>query len=197
MSNEQITRRYEDQAEERTVTGWVCKTCNRWYGYGDDGKHMASYCCCTDRPCECGGRAEKSYIKCPACREKADTERYHAREERDWDGETPLCCDNDDRWFFSMDELLDHLETDTPTVEQIEALRLRIGVPHHPHYFDLSEWLEDHLSDDQDIPGDWETAEKAVNDYLASVKPLSWTHGKYRPTMASILANVQAKEAQP
>jgi len=179
--------RYEDNAEMRTVTGWVCKTCSRWYGYDDDARHMASYCCCTERPCECGGRAEKSYIKCDECRRKSDSARYYAREEKPWDGKTPLCCDDADDWFFSLDDLLDHLETDSPTVEQVEALRLIIAVPHHPGFFDLSEHLMDYVCDDADLPGDYEAAEKAINDYLKENEPLSWTHGKYRPSVASIL----------
>ncbi|MFA5056524.1 MAG: hypothetical protein WC485_00285 [Opitutaceae bacterium] len=186
--------RYEDNAEQATVTGWICKTCKRWYGYDDSAKHMASYCCCTTRPCECGGRVDKHYVKCDACRAKADTERYYAREEREWDGKAPLCCDNDDKWFWSLDDLLDHMETDTPTAEQIEDLRLLFAEPHHPGFFDLSEHLSNYISGDAELPGDYEAAEKAVNDYLKANEPLSWTHGKYRPSVASIIAEIEERK---
>ena len=178
--------RYEDNAEQATVTGWVCKTCRKWYGYDDIAKHIASYCCCTERPCECGGRAEKSYAKCTACREKADAARYYARDDRPWDGETPLVTDGD-HYFWTLDDLLEHLETDAPSAEQIDELRLLICVPVEPHLFDLNDWLSDSLADDCDPPGHWETVEKCVNDYLIANSPFSWTAGRFRPATASIL----------
>ena len=65
-------RRYEDQAEEITTTGFQCKTCKRFWGID---KHMASWCCSTSQPCECGGRKEKHWIKCQSCRTKDEQEK--------------------------------------------------------------------------------------------------------------------------
>jgi hypothetical protein len=179
---------YEDNAEQRTVTGWVCKTCGRWYGYDDDAKRMASYCCCTDRPCECGGRAEKHYVKCKSCRDRIDTEKYFALEEFEWDGTSYLVGDDSDWWFYSVEDILEYLDKAAPTDDDIEGLRLLNCVENHPPrgYFDITEYLQDFLAEDCDPPGDWEAAEKVVNDYLEANRPLSWKAGNKRPSTASI-----------
>jgi hypothetical protein len=182
--------RYEDNAEQATVTGWICKTCRRWYGYDDAAEHAASYCCCTDRPCStdgCTDRAEKSRIYCKSCDAKRDTERYYAKSEVDWDGETPLMSDtHGDLYFWHLEELLDHLETDSPTDDQIEELRLLICKPHKTRLFDLDDFLCDDLSEDCDPPGDWKAIEKIVNDYIEANSPMSWEASNRRPSLASI-----------
>lgn len=187
--------RYEDNANEITATGWACKTCGRWYGNEDRAEHMARWCCCTDMPCECGGRTEKGYTKCKTCRDKIDMECYYGKPEKPWDGITPLTCHKDDRWFWNLNDLLDYLETDAPTPKEIEELRLVICVPNNPGHFDLCDWLCDFLPEDDDPPGDWKAVEKAVNDYIDSMKPFSWTAGKYRPSIASILEMSKTKES--
>ncbi len=73
--------RYEDAAEEVTVTGWACKHCKRMVG---QRQHMASYCCSTSFPCECGQRYGKYQSRCDSCQEKMDTEAWYAKPEVEW-----------------------------------------------------------------------------------------------------------------
>jgi hypothetical protein len=191
---EKKTIRYEDNAELRTdIVGWVCKTCGLYYGNRQESQHMASCCCCTDRPCSmdgCDGRAVNRSVWCPACTSKRDLERFVRHTEKAWEGQ-PLVASGDDRYFWTLDDLLEYLETDTPTAEQIDDMRLMICVPHSPELFSIIEWLEDYLAEDCDPPGDWEAAEKAVNDYLAANPAISWIQGKFRPTTASIMEAIR------
>lgn len=192
--------RYEDNAELRTVTGWVCKTCGHFWGQDDHARRMASWCCCTDRPCNTEGCARRTRTKddiyCDSCQTRIATERYFNRAKVDWDGRTPLVADDEDRYFFDLDELLDYMETDTPTQEQIEDLRLLICMPTIPLRFDLRDYLEDDLPEGQDPPGDWKSAEKAVNDYIEQHEPLAWIGSENRPTLKSILDAIERRNLQ-
>jgi hypothetical protein len=103
---------------------------------------------------------------------------------------------NGDTYFWTLDDLLEHLETDTPTREQLDELRLIICVPKKPRYFDLNDFLCDDLPDDCDPPGDWKAIEKVVNDYIKDNSPLCWHEGRYRVSVDSLLEAIQ-KEAKP
>lgn len=75
MSTKQAEIRYEDAAEQRTITLWFCKQCN--HGYRDE--HLARWCCSADQPCECGGRKGKHSNCCDVCRRKREDEREAKR----------------------------------------------------------------------------------------------------------------------
>jgi hypothetical protein len=199
---EEPVRRYEDGAEFCTnLVGYVCRTCGRQYAASDAGAHAARYCCCTELRCNTPGCEERVRKHagtgfCPGCDSKRELQRYLSQDEVAWDGQTPLASGY--TFFFDLDSLLEHLETDSPTAEEITELRLVMCTPHHPAWpIQLSEWFSDYLGDEQEeLPGDWETAEKAVNDYLDAVKPLSWRAGNTRPTTASILAVIAANKGK-
>lgn len=77
MTQESPVIRYEDAAEQRTVTGWACKQCGRFW---NQDEHMARYCCCTEGPCEeCGARRDRHNRLCEDCRKKKDAEVLRQR----------------------------------------------------------------------------------------------------------------------
>ena len=178
---------YEDAAEFVNVTGWMCAKCHRFHGSGEDGKHIARWCCCTDRPCEtegCKGRAEKSYTACPACISKKELARYLALPRKEWDGETPIVLDQDN-YFFDADSLGDWLNDLSD--EEREDVRIEICKPTRPPYFDMGEFLMDCLSTDDDGAHlDTDDINAVVNKWIEDHEPFAWTGSGVVPTAESV-----------
>ena len=184
----------EAAAEYRTnIEGWVCKTCRRFYGKEEGAERTARYCCEKDHQCDtkgCQNRAPRSRIYCPMCDSKRDLERYLKMEEVDWDGETPLVEDDNDQFFFSADDLREHLEQEDI---KLEDMRLVICVVEDPPYFDLNDFLSDHLPDSLDAD-DPAKLEKYVNKWIEKHVPKVWTSGKQRPSLKSLQGNLETVE---
>lgn len=177
---------YEEAAEQRTITGWCCKTCNLFYGAGEAGERAARYCCAKDMPCECGGRRAKSYTLCDKCRWKNEAERYAKLERRPWDGKQMLYADAWDRYFSDDDDFFDYIgneydddEPDCHADRWIVAARILLCDPVEARTFDLCDYIHDDLPEDGEPPPGWEAVEAAVNKFLESAGPLSWYPGKY------------------
>lgn len=171
VSREKAILRYEDSAERLTVTGWCCKTCRRFWG---EDEHMARYCCANDRPCECGGRVEPHWACCKDCRRKQRDASWAALPRVEWDGETPLCVWDDDRYFFSQDDVVYYAESLMDKGVDPLSIRLVLCEPAAPPNFDMTDFLQDVLPDDSDAPAGYEAVEKTVNDWIKSKSPLSW-----------------------
>lgn len=167
--------RYEDAAEQRTVTGWTCKTCHRFWGTDE---HMSRYCCATELPCECGNRTDKFHIRCESCRKQREDERWAKAlaEAAPWDGETPLYSTAIDRYFFDADAIEDYLEDRDDAPLTAEDLRLVLCEPTRPPQFAMEDFLCDNLPDD-DHGGhnlDFREIDKVVNDWIAAHMPIAW-----------------------
>ncbi len=118
--------RYEDNATLKTdVSGWVCKTCNRFYG---NNEHLARWCCAKDLPCPtdgCGGRVSKPWSHCEECRDKADQRRLKDRAEKERRrleaAEIVEYCGPffvDDRFYNDLDQYLDDCVCDDVEPEE-------------------------------------------------------------------------------
>lgn len=181
----------EEAAEFRTnIEGWVCKTCRRFYGNDLGAERTARYCCEKDHQCGtegCENRAKKNWIYCDPCLSKRDLERYLKLEEVEWDGETPLVEDDDDRFFFSADDLREHLEQEDI---KLEDMRLVICVIDEPRSFDLRDFLDDHLPEGLE-PDDPTKLEAYVNRWIEKHVPRVWTSGKQRPSLESLKKNLE------
>lgn len=165
--------RYEDAAEMRTgISGWCCKTCNRFWG---DDEHMARYCCATSQPCECGGRiTPRSYTICDACRKKKRDARWEALEKVDWDGETPLCEWDGDRYYFDEDSVRDAVAEHLHGGGRVEDFRLAMCRPVEPRAFEMAEFLSDSLPEDFDTDGEFDEIDGVVNDWIRARGVLAW-----------------------
>lgn len=180
---------YNDNAEVRTVTGWCCKTCNRYWG----DEHMARYCCCTVRPCEsCGGDCEKSYIKCKTCREKAAWEKWFAKPAVPWDGAFPIGIWGDDKYFFDADELIDYIaeieaeiidEAGEPLLGGVKFTTCRKLVPPD---FSVNEFCCDTLAEDQEF-ADAKEIDETVNRLIQEGHPASFEMTGVRLNTADIV----------
>lgn len=184
----------EEAAERRTdISGWICKTCRRFYGDEVDAERAARYCCEKDHKCGtdgCDNRAKKNWIYCDACNDKRDHLRYLALEVVHWDGDVPLVIHDDDHFFFSADDLREYLEQEGV---KLEDMRLVVAVEDPPRHFDLSDFLDDHLPDGLE-PDDHTKLDAYVNRWIEKHVPKVWTAGKTRPSLSSLQKNLEVQE---
>lgn len=184
----------EEAAEHKTnISGWVCKTCRRFYGDEAGSERTARYCCEKDHACGtdgCAGRAIRPWIFCGACKEKRALDLWLSRPEVDWDGETPLVLDDDDEYFFSPEDLDEYLADHHLKPEDI---RLVIAVLDRKPHFDMHEFVSDYLPEDLEADDDVKI-NAIVNKWIQKHVPDVWVPGKNRPTMDSISASFIHKE---
>ena len=188
--------RYEDSAKVFTdLSGWGCTECNRYWGNDADAEHMARWCCATSLPCDgdgCEGRARKHYTKCESCIVRGMRERYLAKTEVEWDGSFPVVIDGD-RYFFDIDHLEEELrdrcfENGGPIA--LESLNLELCERSRPPYFEMNDYLCDHLPDGHDVTHESVGINKTVNDWIAKNASDVWETNGQRPSIASVLRHL-------
>jgi hypothetical protein len=107
-------------------------------------------------------------------------ERYQAMPFKEWDGETPLTLADDDRYFFSEDDLVSYLDEQDPDADDV---RLVICEPNYASEIDEDHFVDD-LPPDQgldEVYPELAAAIEKVNELIRKKeKPLSWGAGKYR-----------------
>jgi hypothetical protein len=164
-----------------TVTGWRSRN-GHFYG---DNEHLARWDGCTHLICDCGAEMDRTYTICRACRNKKRLAQYQAMPFKEWDGETPLTLNDDDRYFWSEDDLLEYCEEENI---QPEDLRLVICEPNYAWQID-DDYYCDILPEDHtlaDAYPDLADAIEKVNEMIRKKeKPLSWGAGKYRTSCAT------------
>jgi hypothetical protein len=172
MKKEQILYSSDDAAKYvKDIEGWVDR--NGLF-FGKDGEHGARYSGCTHRDCEdCGKPAEKWCLVCKRCKAARDTKRYQEREQKEWDGETPLYSESHDRFFFNEDDLYDF-------IRDVEPLNQRLVIcdPVNLSQIDHDHWC-DELCEDGELPSDVEDALDELNKVITESDPVSWQPGKF------------------
>jgi hypothetical protein len=183
--------RYEDAAERRTVEGWVCKKCRRWWA---DDEHMARWCCSSDQPCACGARRSKNYTICDGCREKKELERWEQRERRPYDGRL-LYSDTLSRYFDDAEDVADWLAGEDEGGHTYESLRLLLCDKQYAREIDGDDFFTDDLPEDctlDDVASDIAEAIGAVNDVIAQRRKdgrqISWFPSKYAVDISTLPA---------
>lgn len=155
------------------LSGWVSRNGIFW---GND-ERAARWDGCTHVVCECGQAVEKSWTKCALCRSVAEDKRFAALERKPWDGKTPLCLYDDDRFFWSEDDLTDYCEE---YGYEPEDLKLLICEPTYAREIDPNDYYCDDLPEDGEIDGDLAAAFDELNKIIRESKViLSWAPGKY------------------
>lgn len=198
MKTEKPSIPFETNAEIRTVSGWCCKTCSRFWGDGDSGERAAKYCCCTDRLCEkCGvTRAHKHYIMCEGCRHLDRVKRFEKLESKPYDGTAVVLWDGD-RYFYDSEELLDWIEdTDDGEPRDLKELRFVFAEMIRPSWrLTVSELLVDDLPEDDE----WDTSEidKQIETWVEKNAPNVYWPSKIAVTQQSIIDLVQSEARTP
>lgn len=211
MSEQTVLRvppeiRYEDNARPDTVSVWRCKTCSRpfvidtLFGWtAEKAEANARACCATDVPCPtegCTERARSLTYPCYTCRMKKAAERYAKLEVVEWDGETPLTLHDDDRYFFSVEELEDFIEecvdssweslSAESVYDYLQRLQLELCEPVLVPVFDAHDYLQDELPEDWTLSGTAEV-EKVVDDWAKEALKGVWVGAFKRPSIKSMM----------
>lgn len=168
----------DEAASFKTVTGWVSRH-GRFFGADE---RAARYDGSTHSPCDtCGEPTDRSWIKCKACREKADLARFLARQSKPYESGM-VFADAYDRYFHDLDEAVEWAEDEGL---ELETLRLLLCDPVYPRMLDDDHW-QDELPEDctlADVAPDLAEAIGKANDVIAQMrkdhKPMSWTPSKY------------------
>lgn len=182
--------RYEKAAKFKSVKGWVCQGCGRFWGDSESG---ARICCYTDAPCPedgCTNRRGRDRIRCESCAHKEQVKRWNGLEQTVWDGKSMLCELDGDLYFNDEDELIEYAMDRQTKPSDLFIIHCS---PHNPPALDLSEYVQDYLPGDGDACPftllEAEPVEKVVNDFLARHEPFSWYPDyKRRPTDAEFAA---------
>ena len=190
---------YGEMAAQVTVTlpdgsshqQWFCTKCRRIWGTND--QHMASWCCCTHRVCDCGKEYEKHWTMCDDCRAKKSRDRWYAMPEVPWDGAWPLYDDSSDKYFWDESDLLDFIderEHDDLSIEYlVESLRLSSCHQNKPRTFDINEWCCDDLPDDGEI-SDADSIDERVNAIISEAGVLSFGTNADRLNVRQVLHDI-------
>lgn len=170
---------YEENAERATVTGFICRGCGQFWG---EDEHMARYCCCASRKCEgCDNRTQTGRNQCSECNRKRTEQHY--REMEVAAPSLPLSVMDDDKYFFSEDEIVeycfDHLIHPT-------KLLLTNCEPVKPTFFDANDFWADELHEDSHLEAD--DLNKIVNDWAEANFPGHYYPDDNRPSDADLLA---------
>ena len=125
---------------------------------------------------------EKGYSRCKACDSKDRLEKWLALPRVEWDGETPLCVWDDDRFFFHDGDLGDYLHerAEEEPDFSLEDVRLVLCEQDRLPEFDMEEWLGDQEATHEDGPElDCKDIDRIINEWIkANVTPLWYPTAK-------------------
>lgn len=158
--------KYEEAAEyvEKTLKGWVCKKCRIFYS---ESEHSARYCCCTSKKCDvegCNNRTEqKYYCYCSECADKRRTENYNKKTEVEWESESYVFCNNNDKYYEDEESLFDGIDEDEIDIKELQL---------HPCIItDIPQFcIEDHLTDY--LPEDYILDYEITDEYNIKINNL-------------------------
>lgn len=176
------------------MPGWKSRDGIFYPGDNASSERGARWSGCTHQTCECGKPYEKGRVRCKSCQAKKDSEEYYALPIAKWDGETPTCDDDRDKYFWDKAQLLDEmywqLEEAQKRGEEPE-MHVVVCEPHYLHLLDGDEWSDD-LADDGELSGDVGKAIDAFNAVLKEQGPSCWYAGKERVDMDALWAELKA-----
>jgi hypothetical protein len=182
-----------EAAERKTVEGWMCKTCRRFFGDGEQAERIARWCCVKATPCDqCGVPKQKMYTLCATCRGTLQKKRHAARERAPWN-DLPLWCEAEDKWFDHLDAAEDEAavrisdrQDDAnydPNPDEIAAeledMELLLSEPVYGREFDADEYFFDDMPDDEGsdgrgLPEAIEVQVRVLNEAVRQFGPLSY-----------------------
>lgn len=162
------------------ISGWVSSD-GRFWGNGKDAEHMARYSGCTHHIAPCGHKAIIGWSLCDDCRSKKQQENYLKLPLIEWDGVTPLCLYNEDKYFFDEDDIVMYCEdSEIPSTD----LQLCICTPNKYTEVDVDAIAPEDVSPedyDGDLPKVIQDALDALNKVIREYpKPFTWSQGKQR-----------------
>lgn len=173
MSTEQVLITSDEAAKFVTgIEGWI----DRYGRFWGKNEAAARWSGCTHIVCpKCETPTPKNYTLCSNCRERSAIDRYNAKKEKLWNGDTPLYSDASGEYFFQADDLIDYIEEHECTVQ---SLRLVICDPIKLRHVDKDYFCDD-LAEDDALSSDVLEALDVLNEVIRAQPPVSWYPGKY------------------
>lgn len=162
-------------ARKITVTGWVSKS-GRFYG---ENESLTRYEGSTHKKCDCGNVIIKRYSRCDFCNSKKEIEKYNSYPFKEWDKLEPVYSETYKKYFFSPDEIEEHIVDLEDNEEEVSDLRLLICRPNKAHSVNSSIW-EDILTEDGEIPSELQDKLDELNQFIETMSPLSWSPSNVR-----------------
>lgn len=133
----------------------------------------------THKVCESCGNNISKHSYCYPCYESKNKDNYFKKEFKEWDGKTPLVIYNSDEYFFDGDSVLDYIEEN-----EEEDLQLMICEPNYCPELSEEYFTEEFLPENYNDLGDFDKGlvqkVKELNEYIRTLKPMSWSQGRYR-----------------
>lgn len=173
-----IMRESPEAASIQNVTGWVDSNGVFW---GDD-ERMARYSGSTHHLCDDCGKVpvESNYTRCDACQQIMYQTKYDSLEAKEWDGESIVCSDYGDHYFFhGTQDLIEWLANKKLTVR---TARIVHAYPVHAPKQDADDLFCDELAEGSDVPQAILDAIDALNEAIQYAPPLSWLPSEKRVT---------------
>lgn len=119
--------------------------------------------------------------------------KYEEMPPKEWDGVNPLVLFNDDKYFFSSDDIefyLEKINSDTENInnhKKSSDLQLCIASPNYLWDVDFNDMYCDILPEDHNIDDiiskDLRKAIDLLSEAIRHEPPVSWGQGKFRTTV--------------
>src|SRR5574337_125514 len=168
MSDQIVMRDSDEAAQPVTIQAWKGRDGHIYFDESTARYAGSTHCLCNT----CGAPTPKTYLKCDACREKADLAKYEAMPRAEWDGEAMLYSEARDQYYSTPDDAADELEED----QTLADLRLVICEPNYVRQLE-PDYCCDELPEDGDVPDEVVEAMEVFNRAVSGIV-LSWSPGK-------------------
>jgi hypothetical protein len=164
--------------ELKEITAYQC-TCGKSYT-----TKSVALTCCAEKHCDCGAKIDKNQWRCGKCKDDANRLKWECAERRSVICDELLYSEQLDKYIeYDIEDFLDGLDVEEkeyqeliklPHVELAKRFQIYICKPKIPSPLNLNEEYEDFCFEDQELPGNWELAEEAIENWINSVPANMW-----------------------
>lgn len=175
-------------ASYQTVSGWVSSD-GRFFG---DNERMARYCGSTHRDCDASEdhSAYRTNGYCESCRQIKELERFNTMPVTRWDGKTPLYLLDSDMYFFDQDAIADHCDEYGLDICNLKFILCEPVALREVE----SDYWEDSLPEDADLPSEIQKALDALNAAVREHgQAVSWMPSSKRVVLSSLAEVVRGE----
>jgi hypothetical protein len=139
--------------------------------------------CCAPKYCNCGTQIANNAKRCFECQIKVDQFEWECAERRSSAPSQVLYSEKIDDYFGEYIDLIDALNDESEGYEELKSLpieefarefRVYLCEPNIPTPINLCEHYEEFCDENDNLPGDWEEAERAIEAWIDSVEPNAW-----------------------
>ena len=167
--------------EIKEITAYQCTCGNAYLTKG------SALSCCVEQPeklCNCGAKISKNKWRCAECRDRANQLEWECAERSPQPQDAILWSKWSDKYIsYDTQEFLESLDLEEeeyrellklPLDELARKFQIYICKPQIPIPLNLNDQYQDFCYEDEELPGDWEAAEQAIEDWIKSVSIFSW-----------------------